>query len=153
MRRWWLAVWWLAALGAGGAAAQLPANAVLGRWLTEDRDGVVEIFRCDDSLCGRLVWLKDPIGKDGKPPVDRNNPQPALRGRTICGLVILSGFKPSGPNAWDDGQIYNPDNGKSYSAQLTLESRDRLRLRGYIGIPLLGGSQIWTRVDPSFGSC
>jgi uncharacterized protein (DUF2147 family) len=144
---------WLTVVCIGAAAAQRPDDAALGRWLTQDRDGVVEMFRCGDELCGRLVWLKTPRDARGLPPVDSHNPTPGLRSRPLCGLVILGGFRPSGPGAWSDGWVYDPQSGKTYHAELALEGGDRLKLRGYVGIPLFGASQTWTRADPGFGSC
>jgi uncharacterized protein (DUF2147 family) len=135
------------------ALAQPADNTPLGRWLTEDREGVIEIFRCEDALCGRIVWIKKPRDERGQPPLDRHNPTPALRNRPICGLVILGGFRRTGPDEWGDGSIYDPESGKTYHAQISLEGRDRLKLRGYVGIPLFGASQTWTRADPSLGSC
>ena len=68
------------------AAALCPAEpsqpTVLGRWLSEGRDGVIEIFSCaDGALCGRLAWFKPDPEDTADPPVDRHNPEPALRGR------------------------------------------------------------------------
>jgi uncharacterized protein (DUF2147 family) len=148
-----MATWLIIGIAWVGAAAQRPDDAVLGRWLTEDREGVVEMFRCENALCGRLVWLKKPRDARGQVPVDAHNPTPALRNRPICGLVILGGFRPSGPGAWSDGWVYDPESGKTYHAELALEGGDRLKLRGYVGIPLFGASQVWTRADPGIGSC
>ena len=131
------------ALTAGASYAQQRPSPVLGRWLTEGKDGVIEIFPCaDGALCGRLTWFAPGPDDVGKPPVDAHNPAPALRGRPLCGLVILRGFMPSGDRAWGDGSIYDPENGKIYHATMALAADDTLRLRGYIGVPLLGETQL-----------
>ena len=82
----------------------------------------------------------------GKPLVDLENPRKELRGRPLMGLRIMEGYAFRGNNLWDEGTIYNSDNGKTYSSRITLKSRNRLELRGFIGIPLLGGSTVWKRV-------
>jgi uncharacterized protein (DUF2147 family) len=87
------------------------------------------------------------------PPLDGQNPDLSLRFRPLCGLVILKGFKPSGEREWDDGSVYDPDNGKTYRANMALADNGALRLRGYIGIPLLGQTQVWTRAAPESGTC
>ena len=146
---WVLVAVLLAGSGTGALAQPEP---ILGRWLSESGKGVVEIFPCADRLCGRLVWLQEPI-RDGAPARDRNNPDPALRTRPECGLVMLGDFRRLEANRWGDGWIYSPENGKTYRATMTLESTDVLKLRGYVGIPLFGETQTWRRADPKLPSC
>jgi uncharacterized protein (DUF2147 family) len=141
----------LALLGLGGAAAAADPP-VAGRWLSESGSGVIAIANCGAELCGKIVWLKEPI-RDGGPAVDRRNPDPALRTRPICGLPMLGGFHESDPGRWTDGWIYSPENGKTYRATLSLGADGKLKLRGYVGIPLFGETQIWTRADPGLKAC
>jgi uncharacterized protein (DUF2147 family) len=124
-----------------------------GVWLTEDGDGAVEIFKCGELLCGRIVWQKSPVGADGSLDIDDRNPDPALRQRPICGLQIIGGLTASDPATWNGGWVYDPDSGKTYHVKLTMESADTIRLRGYIGIPLLGESQIWRRAPADIPLC
>jgi uncharacterized protein (DUF2147 family) len=141
----------LALLGLGGAAAAADPP-VAGRWLSESGSGVIAIANCGAELCGKIVWLKEPI-RDGGPAVDRRNPDPALRTRPICGLPMLGGFREAEPGRWTDGWIYSPENGKTYRATLSLGADGKLKLRGYVGIPLFGETQIWTRADPNLNTC
>ncbi len=153
MRRLWLLPV-LAVLAAAGAVTGTRAQQqppVLGRWLSQSGKGVIEIFPCADKLCGRLVWIADPI-RDGAPATDRNNPDPVLKRRPLCGLVMLGDFVPTGPGRWGDGWIYSPENGKTYRATMTLDGA-ALKLRGYVGIPLFGETQTWTRADPKLQGC
>jgi uncharacterized protein (DUF2147 family) len=143
-----LAVLWLAIL-MPGASAQTPP--VAGRWLTEDGKGIIEIYPCAAKVCGKLAWLSEP-DSDGKSKLDRNNPDAALRTRPLCGLTMLGDFHLTEPNHWGDGWIYNPENGKRYHATMTLDG-NLLKLRGYVGIPLFGETQTWTRADPKLKSC
>jgi uncharacterized protein (DUF2147 family) len=125
-----------------------------GHWLTEDHRGVIDIERCDDGkLCGRLVWMQLPPEASAKPPTDGRNPSTELRTRPLCGLVMLGGFKQISEREWGDGWIYDPENGKTYKAQMTLATDTSLKLRGYVGIPLLGETQLWTRVNSSVRFC
>ena len=128
-------------------------DAVTGVWAVAEGDGWIEIYRCGDKYCGSIVWLKEPDyppddkGKmAGRPLVDRENPKKELRDRLLMGLRIMEGYTFRGNNLWDEGRIYNSDNGKTYSSRITLKNPDRLELRGFIGIPLLGGSTVWKRV-------
>lgn len=125
--------------------AQEPDGPV-GLWHTEEGKAVVEIYRCGELLCGRLVWLKEPV-KDGVPVTDRENPVDSLRSRPVMGLVIMEGFEADGETEWTGGAIYDPESGDTYSAKMTLLDDQRLELRGYVLIPLFGRSEIWSRLE------
>jgi uncharacterized protein (DUF2147 family) len=134
-------------------AGQEPSSAT-GPWLTEDHRGVIDIERCGDgTLCGRLVWMQPTPEDRGKPAIDGHNPSTELRTRPLCGLVILGGFKQISEREWRDGWIYDPENGKTYHAQITLATDTSLELRGYVGIPLFGATQLWTRLSSSVRFC
>jgi uncharacterized protein (DUF2147 family) len=115
-----------------------------GRWLTEDRQGVVETYRCGRELCGKVVWEAVPSGKTGRSNVDDMNPDPSRRGQPICNLQVMSGFKAKSPLEWVGGSIYEPQTGKTYSAEITVADGPTMKLRGYVGIPLFGKTQVWT---------
>jgi uncharacterized protein (DUF2147 family) len=119
-----------------------------GVWLTQDKDAVLTITHCGGQLCGRIIWLESATDRSGSRRLDENNPDPAKRRQRICGLVVIRGLQPSGPNKWD-GYVYNPQDGKTYSGNITVLSDNALRLRAYIGLPIFGKSQTWTRVDRS----
>jgi len=133
-----------------GIAAAKDEASVTGRWLTADGKGVVAIAPCGDSICGHIDWMKPPAdAKPGVIPLDKKNPDPAHRRQPMCGLTIVYGFHRGGgdPNSWVEGSIYDPESGKTYHANVTLEDANHLRLRGYVGIPLLGQNQVWSRAD------
>lgn len=123
-----------------------PADIILGKWITMEGTAMFNIFKISDQYYGSMIWLKEPNGPDGKPKVDRHNPDKKLQNRKLLGLTILQNFKYKGDNVWADGQIYNPRNGKFYSCILTLHEDDQLDVRGYLGIPLLGGTDTWIRI-------
>lgn len=126
----------------GGTAAQ--AQDATGTWLNADKDGIVQIGACGGALCGKVVWIRDAIDKaTGRPPVDAKNADPALRSRPIMGLQILSDLKPSSTaNRWD-GRVYNIDDGKSYSAKVTLLGANQLKVEGCV--MMICQSETWTR--------
>jgi uncharacterized protein (DUF2147 family) len=142
----------LAALAQGGAAAR-GSDPAVGLWLTENGRAIVRIAPCEDSLCGRTVWLAEPERPDGAPKRDRRNPDPALRGRTLCGLVLFRDFMHAAPGVWEDGALYSPRHGETFSARLVARDRETLEVRGYLGVPFLGRSQTWTRVASARGGC
>lgn len=144
---------WLATLGLTLCFPLLAATAApspTGYWLVQDGSAVVRIEESGDRLSGRTVWMKDPKGPDGKPLLDELNPDPTKRGRKRLGLPILFGFSPpDAKGVCEGGQVYNPRDGKTYSGTITLIGKDRLELRGYVLVTLIGKTQTWTRVEPA----
>jgi uncharacterized protein (DUF2147 family) len=94
-----------------------------GVWLI-DAKVAVQIFECQGLLCGRILWLKIPRDPQGQLDRDKKNPDPAVRQRRLCGLTILWGLHPAGPDRWEGGWFYNPDDGKTYRASAQLRSAD-----------------------------
>lgn len=117
----------------------------VGAWTNEEGKARFEIYPCGDKLCGKIVTLKEPT-KNGKPKVDENNPDRSLQNRPLQGLVFLKGFEYDGDNKWDEGTIYDPESGKTYSCYMKMLSNDKMEVKGYIGFSLIGRSQTWTRV-------
>jgi uncharacterized protein (DUF2147 family) len=142
-----VAMWGVPAVCAAGA------DEIVGTWDTGAGTSFVRIVRCGDAYCGDIAWIQPPAcppeaerGAAVEPQRDTRNPDPALRGRPLLGLRILKRFSyRSEDAAWTGGDIYDPEQGKTYSARMRLLDRDRLELRGYIGIPLFGRTVIWTR--------
>jgi uncharacterized protein (DUF2147 family) len=145
----------LAAVGGLAVLCSAPAVAadITGLWMTNDGEGIIEIRPCGEHRCGRIAWTKDPLGPDGKISLDRNNPDPSLRSRRICGLQIITGLKPQADGTWADGRVYNPDNGQTYGMKIRRESADLVKAHGYLGFELFGQTQDWRRVAKNPGGC
>jgi uncharacterized protein (DUF2147 family) len=137
-----LAVW-------GRASAASP----VGIWYAEGGAARVAIQPCGEELCGRVVWLRSPLDDDGCDLQDRRNPDPTLRSRKVEGLEILRGLRRRLDGTWVNGRIYDPASGRTYTCQLALDGDDRVRLRGYVGIPLIGRTTTWTRVGAENRFC
>jgi uncharacterized protein (DUF2147 family) len=121
--------------------AQEPIEAV---WYNEEKTAKIQVFMAkDNKFYGKIVWLKEPL-KNGKPKVDDNNPDAAKRDRPILGLMILKGFEKDGDNEYEDGTIYDPKNGKTYSC-IIRQKGNKLSVRGYIGVSLIGRTTTWTK--------
>lgn len=119
------------------------ADDVLGYWLTDEKTAKIEIYKEGDIYNGKIVWLNEPNGDDGSPKKDVENPDKSLRTRPLMGLNMVSGFT-FDDEQWEDGEIYDPKEGKTYSCRLRLK-KDKLEVRGYIGAPMFGKTVIWTR--------
>lgn len=137
-------VFLIALLAAPPAVAQSPTP--VGVWLHDNKRIQIEIAPCGEFLCATIVWFKWPNDAQGLPLVDVKNADPALRGRPLLGLTVLYGLHWTSDNAWEDGYIYNPDDGENYRASMSIQGDGSLRIRAYLLIPLFGHTLIWTRV-------
>ena len=124
------------ALFAAGQARAADPSAVMGIWWTQDRDGVVQLYPCAAGLCGRVVGIVS-FEPNGAAPND-------LHGRSRCHLPLVSDGKPDRDGVWDS-HITNPDDDKTYTIRLQVDPDGRLRMRGYVGLPILGKTVFWTR--------
>lgn len=121
------------------------ADAVIGKWLNKDGDAHIQIYKKGNTYAGKLAWLKAPNDEAGKPKTDKNNPNEKLKTRSILGLEILTGFV-FNDGTWEDGKIYDPKSGKVYSCKLSLDDANKLNVRGYVGVSMLGRTDVWSRV-------
>jgi uncharacterized protein (DUF2147 family) len=116
------------------------AQEALGNWLTQGRDGIIQISQAPDgSYQGRIVGGGDPSR------LDTTNPDPAKRHEPLLGQVIMQGMEYLGGGRFSTGTIRDPNNGHIYKCKMELLDASRLQIRGFLGISLLGRSQIWTR--------
>lgn len=127
-------------------SSHLFGQSPIGVWKTlddETKEGKsqVEIYEKDGKLYGKVVRILT-RGKEDAKCVDCKG---ALKGKSILNMVILSDLKKSG-NEWTGGKILDPNNGKEYKATLKLNGIDKLDVRGYIGLSLIGRTQTWYRV-------
>ena len=133
-----------ALLAATPTKAQNAVGSPDGIWLTQAGDAKVRVSKCGLGICGVVVWLREPIDPlTGKRQVDDKNPNPALAKRPIIGLSLFSGMHPAGPSQWS-GQIYNADNGKTYTSKVSVTGPATLKVEGCVGAGLCGGED-WSR--------
>ena len=120
--------------------AQTKGDAILGEWLSQEKDGKILVYKQGEKFFGKISWGKSTGRKDDK------NPDPSLKTRDLIGSVILKDFVFDGENSWKEGTIYDPNSGKTYSCKMKLDSPTALNIRGYIGFSLFGRTSIWTKV-------
>ena len=121
------------------ALANSGADAILGEWLSQEKDGKILIFKQGDQYFGKISWGKTPGRKD------TNNPDEKLRNRDLLGTVILKNFKFTG-SAWENGTIYDPNSGKTYDCILKVKDGNKtLDIRGFVGSPMIGRTSTWSR--------
>jgi uncharacterized protein (DUF2147 family) len=130
----------------GASLVNVLAADPLGNWRTEDGKATVRITNCGGALCGAIASLREPNDPDtGKPKTDKNNADASKRNRPMIGVQIVLAMKPSGTaNKWT-GQVYNAEDGKTYSGSLTLQDANTIKLEGCILGGLVCKAQKWTR--------
>ncbi len=138
---------------AGSAAAGGGAPKEIGIWYDDTGKGAVRIEQCENKLCGKIYWLKDTVNAEGKPLIDRHNPNESQRTRPICGLQVFGGVASMGDGEWDAGWIYDPKEGKSYSVAMKLDGPDTLKVTGYLVMKLMGRTLTWNRAPANLPSC
>jgi len=126
-----------------GRLAATDSHSVLGLWKNED--ATFEIFENEGKLGARIVALREPLTSDGKEKTDIHNPDASKHGRPIVGIVFMSGFTPAGPGKWEHGAIYDPKSGNTYSCSMEQEGSDKIKVRGFIGVSLIGRTDVWSR--------
>ena len=121
-----------------GHSQSVTKDAVLGDWIPESKDGKISIYKQGEKYFGKVS-----AGKNGEKK-DVNNPDEKLRTQSIIGSVILKDFEFSG-KYWENGTIYDPNYGKTYSCNIKIKKPNELEIRGFIGISILGRTTVWTK--------
>lgn len=148
---------WL--IGVGRIAAADPsvagdgaASSIQGDWLVANRDAVIHIYRVGDEFEGRIVWqshgrIENGHVRDGKVVTARSTSGATRKSQPTNELRLLWGLRyDASDRRWAGGYIYDADNGNTYHCRIRLINPDQLKLRGYIGFSLFGGTTLWSRV-------
>ena len=117
-----------------------------GEWYNEEKDAIITVKKeRNNTYSGHVTWMKNPNDINGEPKKDVLNPDEKLRGRKRLGLKIMYRFKYNTENEWDGGRIYDPKSGNTYRGTITMNSKNKLDLRGYVGVSWFGRTSYWTR--------
>lgn len=124
------------------------ADAILGKWKAEEKVLTIQIYKQGSEYRGKIVTYQNRHHPEKNPATQRDihNPEPALRQRRLIGMDVLTGlYYDAGNKSWEEGTVYSPGNGKSYSASLRLKQDGKLEVRAYKGISLLGKTMTFVR--------
>ncbi len=125
------------------------AQSPIGKWKTIDDEtnkpkSIVEIYEKDGKLYGKVIKLFREPGEEQNPKCDECDPDDPRYMQPVIGMEILKGLEKD-DDEWEDGEILDPKNGSVYDCYIELESADKLKVRGYLGVSLLGRTQYWYR--------
>lgn len=139
------ALFFILLIATGVSLKAQKADDVLGIWLTDEGKAKIEVYKENGKYNGKIIWLKEPNNPNGSPKLDKENPDKELQKRPILGLNLIKGFT-FDDGVWEDGEIYDPESGKTYACRMKLKS-NKLEVRGYIGMAMFGRTVVWTRVN------
>lgn len=150
----------IAALLAATLGLALPRNAnaqapgdISGRWATQGFGSIVEFRPCagaETTMCGRILWLWESNDSSGRPRRDTYNPDRALRTRSLIGIELVRGLRQTAAGVWSDGELYNPDDGRTYTGAIRVRN-GALELRG-CALGVFCQTQTWRRPDDVIAS-
>lgn len=123
------------------------ADAIVGSWSFYDNKLSVKIFKEGNEYKGRIIWMKEPLDKNGLPLLDQKNPEKVHRSEPVLNMVNLYGFKYNvDDNMWEEGFIYNPLTGETIKGSLELLDNNHLEMTGFVGFSLALTTETWTRM-------
>ena len=123
-------------------ASSFSQRQIVGKWLSEDKEGITEIYEQAGQFYGKIVWLKKVNDDKGVPLKDTENLSPKLRQRPLLGLIVINNLSYNNKE-WSKGSVYDPKSGKTYTCKIWLSNENTLNLRGYSG--LFHSTEVWTR--------
>jgi uncharacterized protein (DUF2147 family) len=121
-------------------AALAAAEDAIGTWKDTETSGITQVYTCSGGICVKVVTPSKARA------VDSNNPDPALKGRSMAGVVIMSGAAKDGADRWK-GKVYNSEDGKTYSGYLEVKGKDEVKLQGCVLGGLICKSHTWKRAQ------
>ena len=128
---------------------ELKANGdeLVGVWKPSNGRSMVKIDKIGNKYYGRVVWLLEPSDENGDPRTDINNPDESLRDTPLRGYRLLKDFVyDKDEKVWNNGTIYDPNNGSTYNCVIELKDDNTIEVRGYIGAAVFGRTDVWTRM-------
>ncbi|HVW14132.1 MAG TPA: DUF2147 domain-containing protein [Mucilaginibacter sp.] len=123
------------------------ADRICGKWMSEEKNLMVEVYRSGNEFRARIIWFKGEPGHPMQGWLDTKNPNPALRKRKVLGMEILHGLKyERDSDSWEDGIVYDSMHGHEWNAAAYIDGHGLLRVRGYWHFKIFGKTLVFHRV-------
>ena len=122
-----------------------PSHNVIGIWESEEKNLQIEMFEDDGQFAGRMIYFKCSSEEIMRTCTDRENPDKNLTNRKLLGLKLVTKLEYKGRNVWDDGEIYDPNSGRTLEARIQLTGPNTATVRGYWKYRWIGRSMVFHR--------
>ena len=121
------------------------SQSITGKWKTIDDEtgevkSIVEIYEKDGKYYGKVIEIMNKARKDAKCEKCADS----RKNKSVLGLVIITDMKKDG-DEFNSGKILDPETGKEYKCNISLENKNKLKVRGFIGFSIIGRTQYWQR--------
>jgi len=131
------------------SAAQTPAERICGKWISEEKNCIVQIYKTGGRFSAKLIWFddKDDKSQPMESRTDYKNPNPTLRTRKLLGMEVLENltYNPE-TSSWENGIIYDARTGHKWSSAASLVSNNKLKVTGYWHFKFLGKTMFFYRM-------
>jgi uncharacterized protein (DUF2147 family) len=126
--------------------AQSPADYICGRWVSDEKNLIVEVCRINNEYQAKIIWFDAGSDKLMHDWADENNPDKKLRTRKILGMSVLRNlvYRPKS-NSWEEGMIYDAKHGREWNASAYIDENGTLRLKGYWHFKFIGHTMTFER--------
>lgn len=121
--------------------AQKNSKGVVGYYQGVEKNSIFKLYKSGDKYVGKLVWMKHPERRDTM------NPDVSKRNKKLLGSIVVWGLAYDGKNEWTDGFVYDAIKGKTFQCNFTRDEKGNMEMRGYIGVPVLGKSEYFQKVN------
>ncbi len=112
----------------------------MGTWKDTETGGILSVYSCGSGICIKVLTP----GKGRE--IDAKNPNPALKGRSMAGVVLMEGAEKAGSDRWK-GKLYNSEDGDTYTGYVVVTGKDEVKLEGCVLGGLVCKSHIWKRTQ------
>jgi len=127
--------------------AQDAGDKLLGLWEPSNGKARVKIEKIANKYYGKIVWLREPNDpQTSQPKLDKNNSDPSMRSVPLKGYRMLKDFV-FADGEWNNGTIYDPESGSTYSCVIKAKNDNTLDIRGFVGVKALGRTDVWKRIQ------
>jgi uncharacterized protein (DUF2147 family) len=133
-------------IGSNNDANAQDGDALVGVWESGSGKARVRVSKVGDKYYGKIVWLKEPNDEKGNPKTDKNNPDESMKATPLLGYRMLKDFVYKGNNTWEEGSIYDPENGSTYNCTIKLKDETTIEVRGFIGVSMIGRTDTWKKL-------
>ncbi|RYY25977.1 MAG: DUF2147 domain-containing protein [Sphingobacteriaceae bacterium] len=126
----------------------LAQDKILGKWMSVEKNVMVNVYKNGGKYAAKLIWFDDSDDKlrPMNTRVDYKNPDKSLQNRKLIGMEVVDNlsYNPK-TSSWENGEIYDAKNGRTWSSAATITSEDLLKVTGYWHFKFLGKSMVFKR--------